>query len=109
MGYKSKSKLFKLSGLTFDSKEDYNLFKNLDKNIPEIVKKVNNGTVNLEDIFNDVKCIKVRENYYNACDELDGTFINSTSLLMYEGTRYINEYKIGCKFFDKIEVIDFED
>ena len=109
MGYKSKSKLFKLSGLTFDCREDYILFKNLDNFIPEIVEKVNNRELNLEDVFKNVKCIRVKENYFNACDELDGTFLNATNLLMYEGTRYINDYKIGCKFFDKIKVIEFED
>lgn len=109
MGFKSKSQQYTLSGLTFDCKEDYLIFKNLDKNINETVRLVNNGEIDIEDVFKDVKSIHVKECYYNAGDELDGTFFNATNLLMFEDTRYINEYKVGCKFFDKIIIIDFDD
>ena len=108
MGFKSKSQKFKLSGLIFDCKEDYLIFKNLDKNIYETVKLVNDGKININDVFKDIKNITVKECYYDAIDELDGTFLNATSLLMYEGTRFENDYKIGCKFFDKIKVIEFD-
>ena len=109
MGFKSKSQQYKLSGLIFDSKEDYLRFRNLDKNINETVEMVNNGVIDIEDVFKDIKNITVKECYYNACDELDGTFFNATSLLMYEDTKFENEYKVACKFFDKINVIEFDD
>lgn len=109
MGFKSKSQQYTLSGLIFDSEEDYLIFKNLDKNIYETVKLVNDGIIDIEDVYKDVKSIRVKECYYNAVDELDGTFFNATSLLMYEGTRFINEYKVACRFFDKINVIEFGD
>lgn len=104
MGFMS-SKKYKLSGLIFDSKEDYFKFKNIDKNINEIVKKVNNGVIDIKDVFKDIKNIKVKECYYDACDEMNETFYNAAKLLMYEGT---NEYEIGCKFFDKINIIEFD-
>lgn len=106
MGIKS---YYKNSGLKFKCKEDYVNFKNLDKNIYETVRLVNNGEVKLEDVFKDIKPITVEELYYDAFDELDGTFINATSLLMYEDSHFINEYIIGCKFFEKINVIEFDD
>ena len=107
MGYKSKSKQinnnFKIRGLIFDSEEDYIIFKNIDKNIYQTVKSVNDGIIDLKDVFNNVKKINVND----ACDELDVIFINATSLLMYEGTRFENDYKVGCCFFDKINVIEY--
>ena len=104
MGYKSKSKQinnnFKIRGLIFDSEEDYIIFKNIDKNIYQTVKSVNDGIIDLKDVFNNVKKINVKETYYDAGDELDVIFINATSLLMYEGTRFQNDYKVACCFFD---------
>ena len=110
MGFKTNScEQFIICGLIFDSKEDYNIFKNIDKNIYQTVKLVNDGSIDLKDVFNNVKKINVRECYYDACDNLDEIFINTTSLLIYEDTRFINEYKVGCCFFDKINVIEYCD
>ena len=113
MGYKSKSKQinnnFKIRGLIFDSEEDYIIFKNIDKNIYQTVKSVNDGIIDIEDVFKDIKNITVKEVYYDAGDELDGIFLNATSLLAYEDTRFINDYKVGCRFFDKINVIEYGD
>ena len=109
MGIKSKSQNYKNSGLIFNCKEDYYIFKNLDKNINETVKLVNDGKININDVFKDIKNITVKERYYNACDELDRTFFNATNLLVYEDTPFVNDYQVGCKFFDKINVIDYED
>ena len=106
MGFKSK---YRNSGLKFNNKEDYLLLKDLDKNINETVRLVGEGEINLEDVFKDVKTIIVEELYYNARDELDGTFFNATNLLMFEDTHFTIEYIIGCKFFDKIKVIDYDD
>ena len=109
MGFKSKSQKYKNSGLIFDSEEDYNIFINLDKNINETVRLVNNGEIDIEDVFKDIESINVKECYYDAGDEMGGTFFNATNLLMFEGTRYINEYKVACKFFDKINIIEYDD
>ena len=100
---------FKIHGLLFDSKEDYNIFKNIDKNINQTVKLVNDGIIDIKDVFNNVKKITVRESYYDAGDDLDLIFLNATSLLMYEGTRFVNDYKVGCCFFDKINLIEYGD
>ena len=113
MGYKSKSKQinnnFRIGGLIFDSEEDYIIFKNIDKNIYQTVKSVNDGIIDLKDVFNNVKKINVKETYYAAYDEIDGIYTNAISLLMYEGTRFQNDFKVGCCFFDKINVIEYSD
>ena len=117
MGFKTKSKQtsqinsnqFTVGGLIFDCEDDYLLLKNIDKNIEETVKIVNEGNINFEDIFNNIKSIYVKESYFDAREELDGLFSNATSLLCYEGTHLINDYKVGCCFFSKINIIEYSD
>ena len=110
MGYKSKSKQinnFNIKGLIFDSEEDYLIFKNLDKNINQTVKLVNDGIIDITEVFNNINKINVRESYYEAREELDGLFENATELLCYEDTRFQNDFKVGCCFFNKINVIEY--
>ena len=118
MGFKSKNiettqsnncNPFKVGGLIFDSEEDYLIFKNIDKNITQIVKSVKDGIIDLNEVFNNVKTINVEESYYDAREEMDGLFKNATDLLCYEGTRLVTDYKVGCCFFDKINVIEYCD
>ena len=118
MGFKSKSKQsvqsnncnpFKVGGLIFESEDDYKLFKHLDRNIAEIIKTVNDGIIELKDAFNNIKSINVKESYYDAREEMDGMFENATKLLCYEGTRFHIDYKVGCRFFDKIRIINYSD
>ena len=118
MGFKSTNKQtsqsnncnpFKVGGLIFDSQEDYLLFKNIDKNINDTVISVNDGSIDLKDVFNNIKTINVEESYFDTREELDGLFKNATGLLCYEDTRFVNEYKVGCCFFDKINVIKYFD
>ena len=116
MGFKSKSKNtnqsnicnpFKVGGLIFDSEDEYQLLKNIDRNISETVKSVENGDINLQEVFNNIKKISVRETYYEAAEEMDGLFSNATGLLCYEGTRFDTVYKVGRCFFRKINVIPY--
>ena len=115
MGFKSKNnqsnicKRFRVRGLIFDSEEDYQILKNIDSNIKQTVKSVNDGIIDLKDVFNNVKTFNVEESYFNTSEELDGLFKNATELLCYEGTRFVNDYKVGCCFFDKINVIKYCD
>ena len=118
MGFKSINKQtsqsnncnpFKVGGLIFDSQEDYLLFKNIDRNINDTVKSVKDGRIDLTEVFNNVKTINVKECYDEAREELDGLFENATGLLCYEGTRLVTEYKVGCCFFDKVNVIRYCD
>ena len=115
MGFKSKNiettqsnncNPFKVGGLIFDSEEDYLIFKNIDKNITQIVKSVKDGIIDLNEVFNNVKTINVEESYYDAREEMDGLFKNATGLLCYEGTRFDTSYKVGCCFFNKINIIN---
>ena len=117
MGFKSKNNQtnhsnncipFRVGGLLFDSKEDYLFFKNIDKNINTTVESVKNKIIDLKEVFNDIKKINVHEIYYDAIEEMGLLFPNATYLLCYEGTRFINDYKVGC-FFDKINVIKYGD
>ena len=118
MGFKSKNKQtsqsnncnpFKVGGLIFDSEEDYLLFKNIDRNINDTLTSVKNGSIDLKEVFNNVKPINVKECYYEAREELDGLFKNAIGLLCFEGTRLVTEYKVGCCFFDKVNVIRYCD
>ena len=102
-------KPFKIKGLIFDSEEDYNILKNIDNNIDHAVRLVKNGSIDITEVFNNIKKINVKECYYEAREELDGLFKNATSLLAYEDTRFVNDYKVGCRFFDKINVIEYGD
>ena len=118
MGFKTKSKEtsqknicnpFKVGGLIFDSEDDYQLFKDIDRNISQTVKSVEYGDIDLKEIFNKVKKINVKECYYDAREEMDGLFSNATELLCYEGTRFNTDYKVGCCFFDKINIKEYSD
>ena len=118
MGFKSKNnqtsqsnicKRFRVRGLIFDSEEDYQILKNIDSNINQTVKSVNDGSIDLKDVFNNVKTFNVEESYFDTREELDNLFKNATELLCYEDTRFVNEYKVGCCFFDKINVIKYFD
>ena len=117
MGFKSKKQTsqsnncnpFKVGGLIYDSEEDYLLFKNIDKNINDTVTSVKDGSIDLTEVFINVKTINVKECYDEAIEELDGLFENATGLLCYEGTRLVTEYKVGCCFFDKVNVIRYSD
>ena len=114
MGFKSKSietsqsnncNRFKVGGLIFDSEEDYLILKNIDSNINQIVKSVEDGSIDLKDVFNNVKTINVEESYYDAREEMDGLFKNATGLLCYEDTRFVTDYEVGRCFFDKIHIL----
>ena len=115
MGFKSNKnqsnicKKFRIRGLIFDSEEEYQILKNIDNNIEQTVRWVNEGIIDLKDVFNNVKTINVEEGYFNTREELDYLFKNATELLCYEGTRFVNNYKVGCCFFDKINVIKYFD
>ena len=121
MGFKSKSRLssqsnqsnqsnnipFKVGGLIFDCEDDFNLFQNIDKNIGEAV---NAGIVDDDDyLFSNVRSINVTETYPDAREEMDGLFGNATMLLVNENTRFHGDWKIGCRFFAMIDVIEFDE
>ena len=109
MGFKIKeNKSFKLGGLIFDSEEDYKSLKRVDDNIFNIVNLVKTSSANLDNIFNNIKSINVKECYPDAYDEADELFINATSLLIYEDIPDSIEYKVACKFFLKINLKEFE-
>lgn len=99
---------YKISGLKFESKSDYQLFRDFDKNINETVKQVKNKQLQLKDVFKDVKTIIIEELYYCASDEIDGTFPNATHLLEFEDSYDTDAYMIACKFFDKIRIVEFK-
>ena len=114
MGFKSInnqsniSENFEVGGLIFNSKEDYETLKEIDSNINSIVKLVDEGKVDIKDVFKNIKTFTVREKYYYAREEIDGIFENATWLLIYgDETRFINYEKVGRKFFEKIKVINF--
>ena len=106
---KPQNKSFKLNGLIFDSEEDYKSLKRVDENIFNIVKLVKNSSADLDNIFNNIKSINVTETYPDAYDQTDELFINATSLLLYEDIPDSIEYKVACKFFLRINLIEYEE
>ena len=115
MGIKSKSILlnqsdntpFKVGGLIFYFKKDFKMFKKIDEKIGELNNSGNNNDYNY--LFSDARIINVTETYPDAREEMDGLFSNATMLLVYENTRFNADYKIGCRFFSMINVIEFEE
>ena len=99
---------YKVGGLIFDSEDDYQLLKNIDLNIKQTVELVEEGIIDMNEFFNKVKKINVKESYYDAAEEMDGLFENVIKLLCYEGTRFETDYKVGCCFFDKINIIEYD-
>ena len=100
---------FKVGGLIFDSENDYQLLKYIDRNIKQTVKSVKDNLIDLKEVFNNVKKINVKESYYDSREEMDGLFKNATHLLCYEGSIFDIDYKVGCCFFDKINIIEYSD
>ena len=100
---------YKIGGLIFDSREDYNMLKNLDVNLKSHVELIKDDCYDMEEFFNRFEKVNVTETYYGAKEELDGLFENATDLIQYEDARYITEYKVGCCFFDKIRVLEYCD
>ena len=100
---------FKVGGLLFDSEEDYLIFKNIDKNIYQTVKSVENGSIDINEVFNNVKTIKVKEIYFHAIEDMEDLFRNSFTLLDYKDTRFETDYKVGRCFFDKIQIIKYSE
>ena len=118
MGFKTKSKEtsqsnickpFKVGGLIFDSEDDFNLFIDIDRTIRHTVNLVNNGSIDLEEFFNKIKNINVKETYCEASEEMDGIFRNAIELLCLEDTYFVNEYEVGRCFFKKINIIEYCD
>ena len=101
-----KNHFYKIGGLIFESKSDYLFFKNIDNNINDYVTLVKNGK-DIKKIFNKFNNIIVKETYFYAREELDELFINATTLLSYENTRFNDDYEVGKCFFDKIKIIEF--
>ena len=101
---------YKVGGLIFNSKDDYLLFKNIDRNIKQTVKSVEDGDIDIKEVFNSIKIINVKESYYDAVEEMDGLFKNATQLLCYEGNeRFQDDYVVARYFFDKINIIEYCD
>ena len=100
---------FENIGLIFDSEEDYLLFKKIDRNINNIVKSVNDGNIFIEEVFNNVKPITVKESFKRASQNLFSIFDNVRELFCSEYTRNSINFKIVCSFFDKINIIKYFD
>lgn len=97
-----------LCGLEFESESDYKLFKDLDDDITKTIKQVKNEELELGDVFKDVKPINVKELYYSASYELSEIFPNVSCILNFDEFYYKDDFKIACKFFDKIKIAEFK-
>jgi len=111
MGFNTLSNIqeYQVEGLIFSSKKQYDFFKKLDEKIVYIVKKLNkkeDGMKRLEELFDKIGKMDVKETYEEACEETDGLFPNATELLCYECTPTLAlDYKAACLFFEKFNYI----
>ena len=96
---------YKLGGLSFKSKEDYKDLKIVDDNIFNILKIVKNTNINLDDVFNNIISICIKEDYKDACKEVYSLFPNASNLLIMniKDPNSI-EFKVACKFFCRINI-----
>ena len=106
---KKNYKYFKINGLVFDNEENFNKLKKYDKFMHEIAKLVKNNIIDINDVFKSFNNIYVEQTYPDAYNEVNKLFTNAASLLIYENTPHNIEYKIACKFFDNIEVLEYDE
>ena len=103
---------YKVNGLTFPSKEDFYKLKHTDEIFHELINlgKDYNKRSKIEpsDYFNNLPKVKVIETYPDACEELEGLFVNAAECLMFEDEEtscyHIKLYKVADKFFERIEI-----
>ena len=95
---------FQIGGLVFDSEDDYLLLKNVDDNIKQTAKLFKNGSIDLEEYFDNIKTIRVKENYLGADDEIEVLFKNASYLLYYDESKFDTDCKVARCFFNKIEI-----
>ena len=96
---------YKLGNLTFKSREDYKNLTIVDDNIFNILKIVKNTNINLDDVFNNMISICIKEDYKDACKEVYRLFPNASTLLI-KNIKDPNsiEFKVACKFFCRINI-----
>ena len=104
MGFKSlqSNKQYKVGGLIFSNKYDYELYKSINDDVSNILLNTENEE-QIKDFFNDFENIKVIEDYPDASEEL-GLFSDITELLCFECSEqdYL-DYKFACMFFSKFK------
>ena len=101
--------IYRLGGLKFKSEKDYKELKIVDDNIFNIVKIVKNSSVSINVIFDNIISICIEEIYKDSYKEVYSLFPNASNLLI----KYIKdpnsiEYKVGCKFFCRINLESYD-
>ena len=106
---KKKDKVpFKVGNLTFESKEDYELFEYIDDNISIVDKCIEDGLISAGHYFSLIEDIRVIQTFWGGEQELYELFPNAADLIfiaddeMYDSN--VNE--IGSMFFHKIQLMD---
>lgn len=90
---------YKIGGLTFPSLSHFQFFKDIDKDIRNIVKNL--SLREIQELFNTVPAMHIIEEYPDTLEETDCLFPNATQLLIFEGvTRLAKDYATGI-FFSK--------
>ena len=107
--FRKKDELpFKVGNLIFEDKHSYKKFRKLDKYIKIVDKCVEKGHIQVEDFFNKLRLVEVKQTRHNGYLELFDLFPNSRNFLfispdvIYDKT--LN--KIGSRFFRKFDVIN---
>ena len=117
MGVKSKSQAnniqvnipYKKSGLIFESRNAYDVLKNIDLNAKQLVDVIKAGSLDMKEFFSRFDKVKVKETYIEASENLDELFENITRLTLIKDRDYFKtELDFSDSFYSLID-IDFFD
>ena len=120
MGVKSKSQAINLpsqtskpyekSGLIFESRNAYDVLKNIDLNAKQLVDVIKAGSLDMKEFFSRFDKVKVKETYAGAAENLEVLFENITRLISINDPDYFEtELDFSDYFHSKIDVEFFDD
>ena len=88
MGVKSAKQGYKVNGLTFPSKETFQKLMDIDEIFKNLTDKYDGCNIKSNadprNSFHIMTKVIVIETYPDACEELDGLFVNATICLTFE-------------------------
>lgn len=97
-----------VGNLIFEDKHSYKKFRKLDKYIKIVDKCVEKGYIQVEDFFNMLRVVEVKQTRHNGFLDLFDLFPNSRNLIFISPDVTYDKtlYKIGSRFFGKFDVIN---
>ena len=118
MGVKSKSrannilvnKPYEKRGLIFESRNAYEVLKNIDLNANQLVDAIKDGSLDMKEFFGRFNKVKVKESYLYAFQNLYEIFENITALTLIKDEDYFkNELHFSACFYLLMDIEFFDD